>query len=95
MRRLRPNSVSSAITRPAFRPAWGSVMAEVARREPTRRAQAMAVIEVGEDAGDAAGPLLAGWLLALGGLPLMFGVRCALAVLTELWAWRTTRRLGH
>jgi len=79
----------------AFRPAWGSVMAEVARREPTRRAQAMAVIEVGEDAGDAAGPLLAGWLLALGGLPLMFGVRCALAVLTELWAWRTTRRLGH
>lgn len=79
----------------AFRPAWGSIMAEVASREPRRRAHVMAVIEVGEDAGDAAGPVLAGWLLAVGGLPLMFGVRCALAALTEAWAWRTTHHLGE
>ena len=79
----------------AFRPAWGSIMAEVAAREPRRRAHVMAVIEVGEDAGDAAGPVLAGWLLALGGLPLMFGVRCALAAVTEVWAWKTTHHLGE
>lgn len=76
----------------AFRPAWGSVMAEVAREQPHRRARVMAFIDVGEDAGDAAGPILAGWLLVLGGLPLMLGVRCGLAAVTEVWTWWTTHR---
>jgi MFS family permease len=76
----------------AFRPAWGSVMAEVASEQPRRRAQVMALIDVGEDAGDAAGPILAGWLLVLGGLPLMLGVRCGLAAVTEVWTWWTTHR---
>jgi predicted MFS family arabinose efflux permease len=74
----------------AFRPAWGSVMAEVANEQPHRRARVMAMIDVGEDAGDAAGPILAGWLLVVGGLPLMFGVRCGLAAVTEVWTWWTT-----
>lgn len=76
----------------AFRPAWGSVMAEVAAQQPHRRAQVMAFIDVGEDAGDAAGPILAGWLLVLGGLPLMFGVRCGFAAVTEVWTWWATHR---
>jgi MFS family permease len=76
----------------AFRPAWGSVMAEVANEQPHRRARVMAFIDVGEDAGDAAGPILAGWLLVLGGLPLMLGVRCGLAAITEVWTWWTTHR---
>ena len=76
----------------AFRPAWGSVMAEVAAEQPHRRARVMALIDVGEDAGDAAGPILAGWLLVLGGLPLMLGVRCGLAAVTEVWTWWTTHR---
>ena len=76
----------------AFRPAWGSVMAEVARAHPDRRARVMALIDVGEDAGDAVGPALAGWLLATGGLPLMLGLRCGLAVVTEAWTWWTTHR---
>jgi MFS family permease len=76
----------------AFRPAWGSVMAEVASQQPHRRARVMAFIDVGEDAGDAAGPILAGWLLVLGGLPLMLGVRCGLAAVTEVWTWWTTHR---
>ena len=79
----------------AFRPAWGSVMAEVAAEQPQRRARVMAFIDVGEDAGDAAGPILAGWLLVLGGLPLMLGVRCALAALTEGWTWWTTHRAAR
>ena len=78
----------------AFRPAWGSVMAEVAAEQPHRRARVMAYIDVGEDAGDAAGPILAGWLLVLGGLPLMLGVRCGLAAVTEVWTWWTTHRRG-
>jgi MFS family permease len=76
----------------AFRPAWGSVMAEVAAEQPHRRARVMAWIDTGEDAGDAAGPILAGWLLVLGGLPLMLGVRCGLAAVTEVWTWWTTHR---
>jgi MFS family permease len=76
----------------AFRPAWGSVMAEVANEQPHRRARVMAFIDVGEDAGDAAGPILAGWLLVVGGLPLMLGVRCGLAAVTEVWTWWTTHR---
>ena len=76
----------------AFRPAWGSVMADVAAEQPKRRARVMAFIDTGEDAGDAAGPLLAGWLLVLGGLPLMLGVRCGLAAVTEVFTWWTTHR---
>ena len=79
----------------AFRPAWGSVMAEVAAEQPHRRARVMAWIDTGEDAGDAAGPILAGGLLTLGGphgLALMLGVRCGLAAVTEVWTWWTTHR---
>jgi len=76
----------------AFRPAWGSVMAQVAAEQPHRRARVIAFIDVGEDAGDAAGPILAGWLLVIGGLPLMLGVRCGLAAVTEVWTWWTTHR---
>ena len=81
----------------AFRPAWGSIMAEVAAEQPHRRAQVMAWIDTGEDAGDAVGPVLAGWLLTVGGplgLTLMLGVRCGLAAVTEVWTWWTTHRTG-
>lgn len=77
----------------AFRPAWGSMMAEVASHDPTRRARTMALIELGEDGGDALGPILAGALLAVGGLPLMLGVRVAMAVVTEVAAQATDRSL--
>lgn len=74
----------------AFRPAWGSIMAEVSELDRSRRARTMSLIDVGEDAGDALGPLLAGWLLALGGLPVMMGVRIVLALTTEVATWRFT-----
>jgi MFS family permease len=77
----------------AFRPAWGSMMAEVAARDPARRARTMALIELGEDGGDALGPLLAGMLLGIGGLPLMLGTRVVLAVVTELACQITERGL--
>lgn len=77
----------------AFRPAWGSMMAEVASRDRDRRARTMALIELGEDGGDALGPVLAGLLLGIGGLPLMLGVRFGMAVVTELAAQLAERRL--
>jgi MFS family permease len=79
----------------AFRPAWGSMMAEIAARDPARRARTMALIELGEDSGDAVAPIVAGALLTAGGLPLMLGVRVVLAVLTEISARTATgsRRL--
>ncbi|MEO8424505.1 MAG: MFS transporter [Actinomycetota bacterium] len=77
----------------AFRPAWGSIMAEVASYDGRRRARTMSLIDVGEDAGDALGPVLAGLLLSIGGLPVMFGVRVALALATELYASIVNRRL--
>ncbi len=79
----------------AFRPAWGSMMAEVASRDPERRARTMALIELGEDGGDALGPVLAGLLLGLGGLPLMLGVRFGMAVVTEVAAQLAERRLAR
>ena len=74
----------------AFRPAWGSIMAEVASFDRSKRARTMSLIDVGEDAGDAIGPVLAGWLIASAGLPVMLLVRIVLAVTTELATWRFT-----
>ena len=68
----------------AFRPAWGSIMAEVSALDRRKRARTMSLIDVGEDAGDAVGPVLAGWLLAVGGLPLMLFTRIGLAAVTEV-----------
>ena len=79
----------------AFRPAWGSIMAEVARFDRSKRARTMSLIDVGEDAGDAVGPVLAGWLIASAGLPVMLVVRIALAVTTEVATWRFTHRAAE
>lgn len=76
----------------AFRPAWGSIMAEVAELDRRKRARTMSFIDVGEDAGDAAGPVLAGWLLAIGGLPAMLLTRIGLAVVTEAATFVMTHR---
>ena len=76
----------------AFRPAWGSIMAEVASLDKRTRARTMSLIDVGEDTGDALGPVLAGALIASGGLIVMLAVRVALAVTTEAATWMFTHR---
>jgi MFS family permease len=50
----------------AFRPAWGSLMADVANRDPRTRARAMGYLTAGEDAGTIVGPIAAGLLWLLG-----------------------------
>jgi MFS family permease len=46
----------------AFRPAWGAMMAEVAGFDRRTRARTMGSMSAGEDAGEIAGPILAGFL---------------------------------
>jgi MFS family permease len=69
----------------AFRPAWGALMAEVASFDRRRRARTMGSMSSGEDAGEIAGPIVAGLLWSTWGVPVLLGVRIALAVVTELY----------
>jgi MFS family permease len=77
----------------AFRPAWGALMAHVAGFDRRRRARTMGSLSAGEDAGEVAGPVLAGFLWSTWGVPALLGVRIALAVVTELYAIVLTRWL--
>jgi MFS family permease len=51
----------------AFRPAWGALMAQVAACDKRRRARAMSIMSMGEDAGEILWPILAGFLSGDGG----------------------------
>lgn len=79
----------------AFRPAWGSVMAELSGHRPGRRARTMSQLSMGEDVGAMIGPILAGLLWGAWGVGALFGVRIILAVATEVYAGTVTRRLGR
>jgi len=54
----------------------------------------MAYLSAGEDAGEAAGPIVAGLLWSAFGIPAVLGVRIGLAVVAELYALRISRRFG-
>jgi MFS family permease len=72
----------------AFRPAWGSLMADLSSQDRRKRARIMGYLSAGEDAGDVAAPILAGLLWTGFGVPAVLLGRVALAVLAEgytLW----------
>jgi MFS family permease len=77
----------------AFRPAWGAMMAEVANLDKRRRARTMGAMSSSEDAGEIAGPILAGLLWSTWGVPVLLAVRIALVVLTELYSIALTGSL--
>jgi MFS family permease len=77
----------------AFRPAWGAMMAEVASFDKRRRARTMGAMSSGEDAGEIVGPIFAGLLWSAFGVPVLLGVRIALAVVTELYSIALTGSL--
>jgi MFS family permease len=77
----------------AFRPAWGAMMAEVAGFDRRTRARTMGSMSAGEDAGEIAGPILAGFLWSTWGAPALLIVRIALAVLAEAATLVVTRSL--
>lgn len=74
----------------AFRPAWGALMAQVSSYDRRRRAQTMGYLSVGEDGGEVAGPILAGFLWSTWGVGVLLGVRIALSVVTELYTLAVT-----
>jgi MFS family permease len=78
----------------AFRPAWGALMAEVAGLDRRTRARTMGSMSAGEDAGEIAGPILAGFLWSTWGVPVLLAARIALAVLTEVATLFVTGSLG-
>jgi len=70
----------------AFKPAWGALMADVSSLDKNRRARTIGFMCLGEDAGEIAGPVLAGFLWSVWGVPVVLGVRVLLALLTEVYA---------
>lgn len=76
----------------AFRPAWGSLMADVANRDPRTRARAMGFLTAGEDAGTIAAPIAAGLLWTYWGVPVLLLARILVAALSEVYSLRLERR---
>jgi len=70
----------------AFRPAWGALMAHVSSFDRRRRARTMGVLRQGEDAGELAGPIVAGLIWSAWGVPALLVTRAALAVVAEIYA---------
>jgi MFS family permease len=76
----------------AFRPAWGSLMADVANRDPRTRARAMGFLTAGEDAGTIVAPVAAGLLWTFWGVPALLLARILVAALSEVYSLRLERR---
>jgi hypothetical protein len=55
----------------------------------------MGYLSAGEDAGEVTGPILAGFLWSMWGVPALLGVRIAFAVVTEVYTIALTRSLGR
>lgn len=78
----------------AFRPAWGAVMAHVSSLDPPRRARSLAWMSASEDAGEMAGPVLAGLIWTAWGLPALLIIRASLGVVTEIYAFFLARKVS-
>jgi MFS family permease len=77
----------------AFNPAWGAVMAQVSSVDRRSRARSMGYMSLGQDGGEIAGPILAGLLWSLWGVPAVMGVRIILAIAAELYSLGIVRPL--
>ncbi|HYL79799.1 MAG TPA: MFS transporter, partial [Candidatus Acidoferrum sp.] len=76
----------------AYRPTWGAILAEVSDADPAHRARTMSFVDTAATLGEALGPLGAGLLITGFGVPVMLGVRAALAVVTEVQSVRVFRQ---
>jgi MFS family permease len=75
----------------AFRPAWGALMAQVSNSDTRSRARTMSWMSMGEDAGGALAPVVAGFLWANWGIAALMGARVLLALAAEGYAFVVTR----
>jgi MFS family permease len=78
----------------AFRPAWGSLMGQVAGLDRRKRARTMSWLGMGEDGGGVLGPMLAGFLWNGWGIGALMGTRVLLAALSEVYAIAISRKLA-
>lgn len=83
---LAAGSIADAMGKAAFRPAWGSLMAQVSSFNRARRARTMSYLSLGEGLGETVGPMLGGFLWNTWGIAAMLGVRVALALIGEIYA---------
>ena len=79
-------SVADSVGKAAFRPAWGTLMAQMSNLDRTRRARTMSYLSLGEGLGETLGPMLGGLLWHLWGIPVLFGARLVLALIGEIYA---------
>ena len=70
----------------AFKPAWGALMADVSNLDRKRRGRTIGFMSMGEDAGEIGGPIVAGFIWSIWGVPVVLAVRIVLALLTEIYA---------
>jgi MFS family permease len=92
---LVAGKVADDIGKAAFRPAWGAVMARVADADPRRRARIVSWLGASEDLGEVAGPVVAGLIWSVWGLPAVLVLRALLGVATEAYAVHLGRRAPH
>ncbi len=83
---MSAGNVVDAMGKAAFRPAWGSLMAQISTVDRRRRARVMSYLSLGEGLGETIGPLLGGFLWHYWGVGAMLGVRVALALIGEIYA---------
>lgn len=72
----------------AFRPAWASVVAEIASGDSERRGRRLGALDTSASVGEVVGPALAGILWQTGGIVPLFAARIAIAVVAEVAALR-------
>ena len=82
----------------AFRPAWGSMIAEISgSANKKKRGLMVSYLDTSHSIGEALGPVLAGWLWDWKGIYLMLTVRFILSLLTEIytvWLLHYKRRVS-
>jgi MFS family permease len=76
----------------AFKPAWGSMMARLSNMDKRRRAQMFGFMTSGEDAGEIAAPVAAGFLVDIWSIPIMLAARIGLAAFTEVYTVAVSHR---
>jgi len=89
---LLAGKAADDVGKAAFRPAWGALMAHVADDDPRRRARTLSRLSAAEDLGEMSGPIVAGLVWSLWGVPAVLILRIGLALATEGFALRLNHR---
>jgi MFS family permease len=78
--------IADDLGKAAFRPAWGALMAHASGFNRRRRARTLSYLSMGEGMGEIVGPILAGAIWNVWGIPAVLGARVCLALASEVYA---------